>query len=163
MVTRLIDFSTTMIKAMDLPKGWQETQTLDGDSFHFQPHGVPDVLLAVFSRHVSYFDHLAICRVISFGEHTISVQELEMLAPVLGNMSDPDVFSMRLALVLELRGKPVIAVEGTYKANGHRCRSLFVASSANTIEVIYFQAPGGLFAEYEGAADHAFKSILWRH
>lgn len=159
----MIDFSTTMIKAMDLPKGWQETQTLEGESYHFQPYGVPDVLLAIFSRRVSYFDHLHICRVISFGEHSLSKQELEMLAPILGNMSDPDVFSLRLALVLELRGKPIIAVEGTYKANGHRCRSLFVASSANTIEVIYFQAPGGVFSEYEGAADHAFKSILWRH
>lgn len=163
MVLEVAPFTTPMIKSMELPTGWFQTQGFSGESHHFQPNGIPDVLFAIFSRKVSNFDHLAICRVISFGEHALSKQELEMLAPVLGNMSDPDVFALRLALVLELRGKAVIAIEGTYKANEQRCRALYVASAANTVEVIYFQAPGGVFQQYEDAADRAFKSIVWQY
>lgn len=159
----MTDYSTTMIKAISIPAGWeQESPTVNG-SAHFSPGGFPHVRFAIFSRPVTLLNHLSLCRILSFGERVLGKTELDAIAPIIGNMSDPDVFTAQVSLVLELRGRRVIVMEGIYKANGHKCRSLFVESSANTFEQVYYQAPLAMFEQFESAADFAFKSIHWRH
>lgn len=163
MIAEMGDYSTTMIETIKIPSGWQRSASEENESAHFSPGGFPNVLFAIWSRHVSLLNHLSLCRVLSFGERVLNKAELESITPILGNMSDPSVFAPQIALVLELRGRRVIVIEGIYLANGYRCRSLFVESSANTFEQIYYIAPAAMFDKFEADADLAFKSIHWRH
>ena len=163
MIGQTLAIATAMVESITVPAGWVAAETDGDDPRHFSVSGYPDVVFGMFSREVSSLNHLAVCRALSLGEHRLSVRELESLAPVLGNMSDADAFALRLALVLELKGKPVVVVEGVYTANNHRCRTLLLRSSGNMIELIYYQAPADLFDSYAPVIDLAFKSIIWRH
>ncbi len=159
------------IKRMRLPDGWEGRQVDLGEfdqrtMLEFTAPGHPDVRLSFFYRGVPVDEYSgeAFREVLDQPEHTLSPEELEDIADVLDNLAMPETFLLETANTMEVAGKKVLAVAGTWLASENKTWAIFIDAdgTGSVIQEIHFLAHSDRYNAFVDEAWKAFESIEWK-
>lgn len=158
------------IKRMRLPEGWQG-QTVDLGEFdqrsllEFAAPDHPDVRLSFFYRGVPVDDESAEAfKAVLETEHPLSDEELNDISVILANMAIPEACRLETATTLEISGKNVLAVAGTWLTSENKTWAVFIDAdgTGSVIQEIHFAAHSDDYDAYMDEAWQAFESIEWK-
>ncbi len=165
-------FSEGEIKAMRLPAVWQKGASKDRDESKpysyrvFNPSGRPDVLLAYFDRGYKLGDapSRSFRDVLDKPPHVLLPAEINAVAEVLRDKSDPDDFKIVGAHTEVLNGKNVLVVEGRYVDAQEDAYTVYVDADGrgSTLRELQYRAPKLDYPRFLKDAKAAFQSIEWK-
>ncbi len=163
--------TTGQVDSMTIPEGWvkRDSVNLKANSglVEYHPAGDNDVRLNSYYRgyRISAEGANVFKECLASAAHAISKgsNELNSLAEVINDKTGN--FNVSSASTEVLNGKKVLVVEGSYKDAEHTTsRTVYVDSdgTGSAVQEISYIATGSLYKAHAGAADKAFKSIIWK-
>lgn len=168
-IAQLQDYG--QIKQISLPDGWVGGRVDFGhydqrSLVQFTPSGIPDVRVCFFYRGLPVDDESGhrFRALLEVPAHKLTSDELESMAVVLSNLAIPKAFTIESAETIELNGKSVVSVTGTWLDSGHKNWGLLISTdgSGSVIQEIHFIAPSELYDLYLSEASAAINSVEWK-
>lgn len=159
------------IESMTLPEDWLESYVDKPEGSPaslrlFHPTGEELAQLGFFyrGRRLAAKDGQAFCDLLRQSPHVLSGSELESIASLLRDKSDPEEFKLLIAKTEDFNGKRILVVEGRFLEISEDNRSIFIDSdgTGTAVQEVYFQAHKLLFGRYYRAAAAAMKTIKWK-
>ncbi len=161
--------STGQIQAMAVPAGWErraDSQLPAGAGLtEFHAPGQDNVRLNSFYRgsRVGAEAARAFHECLAKPPHQLHANEIKALSQVLGDKDDG--FDIFFARTVDLNGKRVLSVEGSFKDKDHTSEKTIYVDTDGTgsaVQEISYAACGKDYQRYLGEAEKAFRSIVWK-
>lgn len=159
------------IDSMKLPDGWLPARRineayLQQKEDQFKLPG-SDGVLNFFYRgsRLSEYAGAEFNAVLAAKPHTLSQNELAKIGMALDTLSDKKAFEMESARTIDLNGKRVLQVDGTWKVGGRKFHGILVdAGGRGTIvQELFYEATPDTFDAHVESVKKAIKTIQWKH
>lgn len=159
------------IGQLQLPAGWAEAQVKRQPQAlwsmrEFRPHASEDVRLSIFHRGgpVSDTSAKSFREILAKPVHTLSYDEFWSMQQVLRDAALPDQFELLLAETIEVNGKKVLTVHGTWPKLKVDSYGIFIDADGmgTQVQEIYFFAPRDKYNSHWSAVQTSINSITWK-
>lgn len=159
------------VKEMEVPRGWIEKKLNNarGDLKSFVKYHHPDnvdVQICLFYKGLPVSDDSALLfsKVLASQLVSLTIDNLDSLQEILGNLAIIDEFEVDSAKLIPLNEKKVLLVEGNWIKLGLKSKSYFIDAreDGSIVYELYYAAPIKLYDEYIEAVDSALETIQWQ-
>ncbi len=159
------------IVRLDMPAGWvqsPEKHTLPATANFVEFHNekTPEAKVCTYFRghRISPSAGKTFKSLVKAAPHKLSQEEFLQLGEVVRDKAKDKDFELKKSETINLNGKTVLLVEGTYREIKQSAHAIFIDAegSGEVVQELFYQAPTASYPLYLNEVEEAFKKITWK-